>query len=143
MPFFRRTPINSPTRLPQNLAVIGILVLLLSGCSTPMDPRRDALFQSYAATSDRPSVRPVRSMSSFSDSLQCMDQLMREALVPTTLITSKQIPDFSTRAPVATKEMIVTALLQMSRTSNVFRYVDYEVDLVRQTRPELDEYSAQ
>jgi Domain of unknown function (DUF4384)/Putative peptidoglycan binding domain len=132
MPFFRRTPINSQTRLPQNLAVIGILVLLLSGCSTPMDPRRDALFQSYAATSDRPSVRPVRSMSSFSDSLQCMDQLMREALVPTTLITSKQIPDFSTRAPVATKEMIVTALLQMSRTSNVFRYVDYEVDLVRQ-----------
>ena len=71
-------------------------------------------------------------MSSFSDSLQCMDQLMREAQVPTILITSKQIPDFSTRAPVATKEMIVTALSQMSRVSNVFRYVDYEVDLVRQ-----------
>lgn len=107
-------------------------VLLLSACSTPMDARKDALFQSYAPLSDRPSVRPVRAMSSFSDSLQCMDQLMREAQVSTTLITSKQIPDFSTRAPVATKEMIVTALLQMSRVSNVFRYVDYEVDLVRQ-----------
>ncbi len=116
----------------RRIGIAGILALLLSACSTPMDARRDALFQSYAASSDRPSVRPVRAMSSFSDSLQCMDQLMREALVPTTLITSKQIPDFSTRAPVATKEMIVTALLQMSRTSNVFRYVDYEVDLVRQ-----------
>jgi hypothetical protein len=106
--------------------------LLLTACSTPMDARRDSNFQGYATTADRPSVRPVRAMSSFSDSLQCMDQLMREAQVPTILITSKQIPDFSTRAPVATKEMIVTALSQMSRVSNVFRYVDYEVDLVRQ-----------
>ena len=110
----------------------GIGVLLVTACSTPLDARRDAQFQSYAPISDRPSVRPVRAMSSFSDSLQCVDQLMRDAQVPTTLITSKQIPDFSTRAPVATKEMIVTALLQMSRMSNVFRYVDYEVDLVRQ-----------
>jgi peptidoglycan hydrolase-like protein with peptidoglycan-binding domain len=107
-------------------------MIILTGCSTPMDARRDAQFQSYGHIADRPTVRPVRAMSSFADSLQCMDQLMREAQVPTTLITSKQIPDFSTRAPVATKEMIVTALLQMSRVSNVFRYVDYEVDLVRQ-----------
>jgi hypothetical protein len=113
--------------------VLGcVSVVMLSACSTPMDPRKDALFQSYAPIADRPSVRPVRAMSSFSDSLQCMDQLMREAQVPTTLVTSKQIPDFSTRAPVATKEMVVTALSQMSRVSNVFRYVDYEVDLVRQ-----------
>ncbi len=111
---------------------LWISASFLAACSTPMDARRDAQFQSYSHIADRPSVRPVRAMSSFADSLQCMDQLMREANVPTTLITSKQIPDFSTRAPVATKEMIVTALLQMSRVSNVFRYVDYEVDLVRQ-----------
>ncbi len=116
------------------LSISSLLLgcLFLSACSTPADARRDEKFQSYAAMTDRPSVRPVRAMSSFSDSLQCLDQLMREAQVPTTLITSKQIPDFSTRAPVATKDMIVTALLKMSRVSNVFRYVDYEVDLVRQ-----------
>jgi len=105
---------------------------LTVGCSTPMDARRDANFQSYAHITDRPISRPVRSMSSFSDSLQCMDRLLRDAQIPTTLITSKQIPDFSARVPVATKDMIVTALLQMSRTSNVFRYVDYEVDIARQ-----------
>ncbi len=71
-------------------------------------------------------------MSSFSDSLQCMDRMLRDAEVPTTLITSKQIPDFSTRVPVATKDMVITALLQMSRLSNAFRYVDYEVDIARQ-----------
>ncbi|MCE2870766.1 MAG: DUF4384 domain-containing protein [Oxalobacteraceae bacterium] len=106
--------------------------LFLISCSTPMDVRKDAAFQSYANLNGRPSVRPVRSMSSFSDSLDCMDKMLRDAEVPSTLVTSKQIPDFSTRAPVATKDMIITALLQMSRTSNTFRYVDYEVDIVRQ-----------
>lgn len=115
----------------QGLIIAGLLALV-TGCSTPMDARRDSAFQSYAHAADRPVSRPVRSMSSFSDSLQCMDRMLRDAQISTTLITSKQIPDFSTRVPVATKEMIVTGLLQMSRTSNVFRYVDYEVDIARQ-----------
>ncbi len=112
------------------LCVIGSL--MMAGCGTPADPRGDALFQSYASATDRPVVRPVRSVSSFSDALMCMDYLFREAELPTTLVTSKQIPDISTRAPVATKDMIITALSQMSRLSNAFRYVDYEVDIARQ-----------
>lgn len=119
------------TNLTRWLLTTGAIALTV-GCSTPMDARRDANFQSYAHTTDRPVSRPIRSMSSFSDSLQCMDRLLRDAQIPTTLITSKQIPDFSARVPVATKDMIVTGLLQMSRTSNVFRYVDYEVDIARQ-----------
>ena len=108
------------------------LTLLIVACSAPMNAMRDQTFQSYASISDRPVTRPVRSISSFTDSLQCMDKLMRDAQIPTTLITSKSIPDFSTRVPVATKDMVITALLQMSRSSNAFRYVDYEVDLIRQ-----------
>ncbi|NZA03522.1 DUF4384 domain-containing protein [Ottowia beijingensis] len=103
-----------------------------SGCATPLSPKEDALFQSYASATDRPATRPVRSMSSFSDSLVCMDRMMRDAEVPTTLITSKYIPDFSGRVPVAAKEMVITALSQMSRQSNAFRYVDFEVDIARQ-----------
>lgn len=105
---------------------------LLSGCATPANPREDTEYQTYATAASRPTVRPVRSVSSFSDSLMCMDRMFREAQLPTTLITSKQIPDFSTKVPVAVKEMIITSLSQMSRLSNAFRYVDYEVDIARQ-----------
>ena len=127
-------------RLPAVLAhcgrQIGLLALvasvLLSGCATPANPRGDTEYQTYASAASRPTVRPVRSVSSFSDSLMCMDRMFREAQLPTTLITSKQIPDFSTKVPVATKDMIITALSQMSRLSNAFRYVDYEVDISRQ-----------
>ena len=108
------------------------LLTLLTACAVPANVRNDTKFQSYASAADRPSMRPVRSMSNFSESLMCMDRMFREAQLPTTLITSKQIPDFSTRVAVATKDMIITALSQMSRLSNAFRYVDYEVDIARQ-----------
>jgi hypothetical protein len=109
-----------------------LLALVLGGCATPRDPRKDQEFQSLASITDRPVVRPTRSISSFSDSLMCMDHLLRDAQLPTTLITSKQIPDYSTRVTVATKDMVITALSQMSRLSNAFRFVDYEVDIARQ-----------
>ncbi|MBU1354012.1 MAG: DUF4384 domain-containing protein [Gammaproteobacteria bacterium] len=108
------------------------MVLALAGCATPMDPRKDREFQSRASITDRPAVRPTRSISSFSDSLMCMDHMLRDAQLPTTLITSKQIPDYSSRVAVAAKDMVITALSQMSRLSNAFRYVDYEVDIARQ-----------
>lgn len=109
-----------------------LTTLLLAACSTPMAPKHDARFLSYASASNRPATRPVRSMSSFSDSLACMDEMMREAGVPTTLISSTFIRDFSGRIPVATQAMVMTALSQMSRRSNAFRYVDFEVDIARQ-----------
>lgn len=114
------------------VTMLSGVALFVAACSTPLDARKDAPFQSYAHMADRPTQRPMRSLSSFSDSLMCMDRLFRDAQLPTTLVTSKQIPDFSGRVPVATKDMIVTAISQMSRLSNAFRYVDFEVDIARQ-----------
>ena len=114
------------------LIACATAAVLLSACSTPMNAREDADFQGRASVADRPLVRPTRSISSFSDSLMCMDHMLRDAQLPTTLITSKQIPDYSSRVSVATKDMVITALSQMSRLSNAFRFVDYEVDIARQ-----------
>jgi hypothetical protein len=111
-------------------AIFG--AILLTGCATPMDARKDAPFHAQAYTMDRPVVRPTRALTSFSESLSCMDRMLRESQIPTTLITSKQIPDFSAKVPAAAKDMIVTSLSQMSRLSHAFRYVDYEVDISRQ-----------
>ena len=112
--------------------LLAAVLIVLAGCATPMDPRKDRDFQSRASITDRPAVRPTRSISSFSDSLMCMDHMLRDAQLPTTLITSKQIPDYSSRVAVAAKDMVITALSQMSRLSNAFRFVDYEVDIARQ-----------
>ncbi|AYM96076.1 DUF4384 domain-containing protein [Acidovorax sp. 1608163] len=123
-------PLHRPLRWGILVAIFGSL--WLSGCTIPMDPRKDQPFQERASITDRPATRPTRSISSFSDSLVCMDHMLRDAQQPTTLITSKQIPDYSGRVAVASKDMVITALSQMSRLSNAFRFVDYEVDIARQ-----------
>ncbi len=125
-------PSKSRTRSRLSWLTLAVGALLLGGCATPIDPRKDADLHQAAYTIDRPIVRPIRSLSSFSDSLMCMDHMLRAAQLPTTLITSKQFIDYSSKVPVGVKEMIITALSQMSRVSNAFRYVDYEVDIVRQ-----------
>jgi Domain of unknown function (DUF4384) len=111
-------------------ALAGVAVLL-SAC-TAMDPRKDADFAQHAHGVNQPLNRPVRSLSGFSDSLACMDRLFYDAGVRPTLITSKLIPDATGRVSVATKDMVVTALSKMSNNSGAFRYVDYEIDIVRQ-----------
>ncbi|MBS7808433.1 DUF4384 domain-containing protein [Variovorax sp. PCZ-1] len=111
----------------------AVAAVALAGCAVPYRPdAADAQFASQLAPLNRPLSQPSRSFSSYSVALGCMDRLLRDMRMPTTLITSKNIPDPSGKVTVATKEMIITALSQMSRTSSAFRYVDYEVDLVRQ-----------
>ena len=119
----------SPAKLLGGL----VFVLSMAGCSvTPPNPQDDAAYQEHATVANRPVVRPVRSLSSFSESLSCMDHLFRDAGMATVLVSSKTIPDYSGKLAVGTKEMVITALSQMSRVSNAFRYVDYEVDIARQ-----------
>ena len=112
-------------------AALAMTVSLVSGCGF-IDPRKDVDMHQVATTVNRPVVRPVRSMSNFSESLTCMDHLLRAANLPPTLITSKQFIDFSNKVPVATKDMVVTSLSRMSRLSNAFRFVDYEVNIAQQ-----------
>lgn len=123
---------RNPTKTSNRWLLVGLATLLMgTGCGQ-LDARRHVGMYEPANTANRPVVRPVRSISSFSESLSCMDHMLRAAELPTTLISSKQFPDFSGRVPVAVKDMVVTSLSQMSRQSNAFRYVDYEVDIARQ-----------
>ena len=127
--------INSVPVRPQRrwlgTATLSAAVALTVGCA-PLDARKDLAFHEATTTANHPVARPVRSISNFSDSLVCMDHMLRAAGVPPTLITSKQFIDFSGKVPVATKDMVVTALSRMSRLSNAFRFVDYEVDIAKQ-----------
>lgn len=117
---------------PRSLRVaLGLsLLAVLAACS--VSPRDHAKFFQNVPTENRPVTAPVRSISNFSESLTCMDRMLRDYGKGMTLITSKILPDSSGKVSVGTKDMAITALSQMSRTSEAFRYVDYEVDALRQ-----------
>ncbi|HEY0660245.1 MAG TPA: DUF4384 domain-containing protein [Lysobacter sp.] len=109
-------------------------IVLMAGCSTlgKTSPRKNSDFFQQNHIEDRPVAWPVRSVSNFNDSLACMDQMLRDNHVGPVLITSKSIPDASGKVFVSAKDMVVTSLSEMSRTSNAFRFVDYEVDPLKQ-----------
>ncbi|HEY4582514.1 MAG TPA: DUF4384 domain-containing protein [Lysobacter sp.] len=116
------------------VALTACAVIALGGCTTlgKSSPRRNAEFFDQNYVEDRSVVWPVRSVSNFSDGLACMDAMLRDNHVGPVLITSKTIPDASGKVYVAAKDMVITSLSEMSRTSNAFRFVDYEVDPLRQ-----------
>jgi len=109
-------------------------LVLLAGCSTvgKGGPRKNLDFFRQTHIENRPITWPVRAVSNFNDSLACMDQMLRDSHFGTVLITSKAIPDASGKVYVSAKDMVITSLSEMSRTSNAFRFVDYEVDPLRQ-----------
>lgn len=109
------------------------LISNLVGCSlSPTNLTEDRPYISSTTTHNLPAVEPVRAITSFSDSLNCMDGLLRQSGIGETIVAVKSIKDPSGKAGVAASEMIVTALSQMSKTSGAFKVADFEVDPLKQ-----------
>lgn len=116
--------------MTSRLWMAAVVTLLLSACAT--SPRDDKAFIERTYSEYPPVVSPVRSITGFTDSLACMDSMLSARGKPPILITSKIFLDASGKSGTAVKELVITALSEMSRQSVGFRFVDFEVDLTRQ-----------
>ncbi|WP_244149150.1 MULTISPECIES: DUF4384 domain-containing protein [Rodentibacter] len=109
------------------------LISGLTGCSvSPTNLTEDRSYIGSTTTHNLPAVEPNRAITSFSDSLNCMDGLLRQSNIGETVVAVKNIKDPSGKAGVAAGEMIMTALSQMSKTSGAFKVADFEVDPLKQ-----------
>ena len=95
--------------------LIGAL-LLLTGCATPEQAPEIA----------QPKTLPVRNLTSFSDSLRCMDTLLAQFGVQDLVITSAGLPDATGEISTGTKDMLISAISRMSVRSGAFRFVDFD-----------------
>lgn len=75
---------------------------------------------------NRPDARPVRNLTSFSESLRCMDRLFANFGVRNIVVTSQGIPDATGEIETGTKEMLISAISRMSTTSKAFTFVDFD-----------------
>lgn len=92
---------------------------LVSGCFTAPEE---------VPVKARPDASPVRTITSFSASLRCMDHLFQQYGITNRLVTSDGIPDATGEVFAGTKEMLITAISQSSVASNAFNFVDFEND---------------
>lgn len=121
-----------PAQKQRTISALLALTSLLSACAikpTLVD-RKDVI--ELAPTEQAPLVTPAKSASAMREALACMDRLLAAEQAPSTLVAIKTIPDPSGLFATGTKEMIITALSRMSRTSQAFRVVDYEIDVLKQ-----------
>ena len=114
-----RTPMPKATRRPQ-LAFAGLatLTLVAAGCAfTPPE---------QATIAQQPKTMPQRTLTSFSASLRCMDDLFQQFGKTNYLVTAQEIPDATGQVQTGTKEMLISAISQMSVKSNAFNFIDFE-----------------
>jgi len=116
----------------QKMVNVIALLFLLAACSiNPTIIEHQDIIEK-APIEQAPLVAPSRSASTMREALACMDRMLVIEQIPSTLIAVKSIPDASGIFMTSTREMIITALSRMSRTSHAFRVVDYEIDALKQ-----------
>lgn len=103
--------------------LLGLAATLsVAGCVTDMpDPQK-------TATISQPKSRPSRSVTSFSEALRCMDRLFIEHNKTGLVITSTGIPDATGKVAAGVRDMLISSVSEMSRTSKAFKYVDWVAD---------------
>lgn len=128
-----RTDNNMTSDFPgRRLAFALALAGTLTACAIKPTVTEHKDVIELAPTEQAPLVTPAKSASTMREALACMDRMLAREQLPSTLIAVKTIPDPSGLFSTGTKEMIITALSRMSRTSQAFRVVDYEIDVLKQ-----------
>ena len=106
-----------------------LIMSLLAGCATTRDHKG---FIEESVREANPVIAPVRTQTSFSQSIVCMDRMLRDAGIRNVHITSKFFADPSGKAGTAVDQLIGTALSEMSVESHAFRWVENDVDQLKQ-----------
>jgi hypothetical protein len=97
--------------------LVAALCLGMMACKTiPEDP--------YITST--PKTKAVRSMTSFSESLTCMDQMFASNGVRGFRITSIGIPDATGKVAAGTDDMLMSAVSRMTMRSQAFSYLDLQ-----------------
>ena len=100
------------------LAVVAPAVLA-SACGNLPDPGR-------VTAEVQPRTPVVRNITSFTNALRCMDDLLQSYGKADIVITSDGLPDKTGQITTGTKEMMISAVSRMSARSGAFRFVDVD-----------------
>jgi Domain of unknown function (DUF4384) len=99
---------------------------LLSACST-MDTKQEVLKESRQLQKG-PEIAPARSITNFSAGLRCMDNLLLEYGVRDVAIITEDILDETKKVNAGTKDMLISAVSDMTRRSRAIRLIAYGKD---------------
>ena len=106
--------------------VIPIVAIGLAACST-IEAKKDTVEQTAAARIG-PELPPFRSITGFSGALRCMDNLMIDYGVRDVSMLVEEIGDQTKKINAGTRDMLITAVSDMTRRSRAVRVVAFGKD---------------
>lgn len=99
------------------------VIILLTGCMGANTKPTDA----YGLSN--PKNSPTKNLTSFSESLQCMDALFLKYGVGPYYITTTGVPDkTSQNLGGGTREMLIAAISKASKRSDAFKFIDIDIE---------------
>lgn len=110
------------------LMMIAGIALAISACASTQT-------QNYMATSEArlaatPDALPQKAITNFSRPLQCMDDLFLRYNIADLRLGAQNILDPASDIKTATKDMMITAMSEMSRKSKAVRFIVLGSDLM-------------
>ena len=118
------------TLLPSMLRRCGLTLAVgaaLAGCSATMEVQKKTVEQTQTARLG-PEVAPFRSITGFSQALRCMDNLMIDYGVRDVSMLVEDILDQTKKVNAGTRDMLISAVSDMTRRSRAIRVVAFGRD---------------
>lgn len=104
----------------------AVIALALAGCAS-LDTER-VVREKIQTAKTGPQTAPYRSITSFSNGLRCMDTLMLEYGVRDVAVIVEDLADQTKKINAGTKDMLISAVSDMTRRSRAIRLVAYGQD---------------
>ncbi|HEX4585166.1 MAG TPA: DUF4384 domain-containing protein [Burkholderiaceae bacterium] len=102
-------------------ALTAVLVAALGGCAA-VSPR-PAVIETAKVVGKGPSTKPIGSFTNFSKGLRCMDMKLTDYSVKDLSVMVEDISDPTGKANSGTKDMLISAMSDMTRRSRAIRLV--------------------
>ncbi|AMO22649.1 DUF4384 domain-containing protein [Ramlibacter solisilvae] len=115
-----------PPHILRHLALAALATL--AGCST-LEVKQPTVEQT-AEIRKGPEDKPQRSITGFSQALRCMDTLMLDYGVHDVTMLTEEITDETKKMNAGTRDMLISAVSDMSRRSRAVRLVAFGKDTV-------------
>lgn len=100
----------------------------LAGCANQLEVTQKTVDQTKQAVQQGPQVAPFRSITGFSSALRCMDNLMIDYGVRDVSMLVEDIVDQTKKVNAGTRDMLISAVSDMTRRSRAIRVVAFGRD---------------
>lgn len=108
--------------LRKKLVSLGLAVLLTS-CASTESVRKD-----IKEMQKGPETEPTRNITNFSEGLRCMDNMYIDYGVHDVVVMAEDLVDSTGKVNAGTRDMLITAVSDMTRRSRAIRLVAYGTD---------------